>query len=391
MVKYIYIPQNGFWIRRRIPRTAAILLSCLVILLSLAMTLGILKGLLLSRGEAAPQSRANTGDSVSNRFEMLVTNQLSDALDGIYAIEKVYRLSDQNPVAPAPTQTAFGKTTDPVVLETLLDAAQELLEGQTLYFDPHGSFVPGSTVRYYLDETILAITWKEVHEECVYTFSEVKIAHPSQFRRFLAGNEYGSSQQYLTSEMAQSVNAVVAASGDFYGYRNYGAIVYGGQLYRSVNAQLDLCFIDENGDMKVMYGHSVPDEQGLQDYIQENHIRFSLAFGPILVDDYQRNAPAWYPIGEIDKYYSRAALCQMGNLHYLLATANAEPDYPRNPSVYSFGRQIQKTGCSVAYTLDGGQTATIVMNGTLANQVSYGSERRISDIIYFATAVPNGG
>ena len=45
----------------------------------------------------------------------------------------------------------------------------------------------------------------------------------------------------------------------------------------------------------------------------------------------------------------------------------------------------------MAYTLDGGQMATIVMNDTLVNQVSYGSQRRISDILYFATAVPDGG
>ena len=45
----------------------------------------------------------------------------------------------------------------------------------------------------------------------------------------------------------------------------------------------------------------------------------------------------------------------------------------------------------MAYTLDGGQTATITINDQLVNQVSYGSQRRISDIIYFATALPDGG
>ena len=44
-----------------------------------------------------------------------------------------------------------------------------------------------------------------------------------------------------------------------------------------------------------------------------------------------------------------------------------------------------------AYSLDGGQTATIVMNDELVNRPVYGQQRKISDIIYFATAVPEGG
>ena len=45
-------------------------------------------------------------------------------------------------------------------------------------------------------------------------------------------------------------------------------------------------------------------------------------------------------------------------------------------------------GIPKAYALDGGQTAAIAMNHQLMNKVSYGSQRKISDIIYFATALP---
>jgi exopolysaccharide biosynthesis protein len=45
-------------------------------------------------------------------------------------------------------------------------------------------------------------------------------------------------------------------------------------------------------------------------------------------------------------------------------------------------------GVDKAYALDGGQTAVIAMNGKLINRVVHGYQRRISDIIYFATAVP---
>ena len=56
-----------------------------------------------------------------------------------------------------------------------------------------------------------------------------------------------------------------------------------------------------------------------------------------------------------------------------------------------FAKNIEATGCRMAYSLDGGQTAAIVMNDQLINRPVYGTQRKISDIIYFATAVPDGG
>ena len=82
-----------------------------------------------------------------------------------------------------------------------------------------------STVKYYLDDTLLVITWQFVMDDSVYSLSEVKIADPSQFRRFLSDGKYGSGSKYLTSEMAASVNAVVAANGDYYAMRQMGTII----------------------------------------------------------------------------------------------------------------------------------------------------------------------
>ena len=390
-MKRVYIPRKQFWVRRRMLRVLRHVLGAAAVLVSAVLTLGILWALALRGGPPGNRLHAITGADVAGRFDMVLTNRFSDALEGIQSIRKVYWLSDEDLVAPEPDQSKFGQTGDAAVLESVLTEAEELLQGQSLYFDPHGERRPGSTVQYYLDETILVITWKEVHDHCVYTFSEVKIADPSQIRRFLAGGEYGTAQQFLTTEMSASVNAVMASSGDFYAHRNYGAVVWGGQVYRSHNGQLDLCFVDDEGDLRFLYAGEVPGEQGLRQYVKDNNIRFSLAFGPVIVDNYSRVTPAWYPVGENSMEYSRAALCQMGPLHYLLAAANMEANYPFVPTLFEFARQIQQTGCRMAYTLDGGQTATIVMNDTLVNQVSYGSQRRISDILYFATAVPDGG
>ena len=395
-MKPIYRRSRRFWIRRKLAALLRGLLRGLLagtaVAVSAALTLALLARLPLQLSpKPGDVIHSSPGGTVTQRFDMFVTNRLSDALEGIQAIEKRYWLSDADPVAPEPDRGCYGETADPEQLRQVIAEAQGLLEGQSLYFDPDRPLRPGSTVRYYLDETILAITWKEIHDGCVYTCSEVKIAHPSQIRRFLADGEYGSAQQYLTTEMSASVNAVVASSGDFYAHRRFGAVVYNGRVYRTENGHLDLCFLDEKGDMRFLYAGQVPDGAGLNRYVQENGIRFSLAFGPVIVDEYRAVTPAWYPVGENDMSYSRAALCQMGELHYLVCAANMEYNYPFVPTLYEFARQIEQTGCRMAYTLDGGQTAAIAMDDTLINQVSYGSQRRISDILYFATAVPDGG
>ena len=191
--------------------------------------------------------------------------------------------------------------------------------------------------------------------------------------------------------MAQSVNAVVASSGDFYRFRDFGAVVYEGQAKRVEGTYAETCYIDANGDMHFTYGGDVLTVGEVQAFVDEHNIQFSLAFGPVLVDNYEEVEHTWYGVGEITEGYARAALCQMGELHYIVVTANTEGVYQDIPTVAQFRRNIMATGCKMAYCLDGGQTAAIVMNDQLINRPVYGEQRKISDIIYFATAVPEGG
>ena len=331
------------------------------------------------------------GGDIMAKFDRFVTNEISDALDGVLAVPKSYWLSDKDLVAPKPNPSGFGEAQDPKELQWLLDQAADLLDGQTMYFGTETKIMPGSTIRYYYDKTILAIAWKEVHDRGAYTYSEVKIAHPSQLRRFLAGGEYGSEKQYITTEMAKSVNAVVASSGDFYKYRKHGITIYNGTVCRVSGKSIDTCFIDENGDLRFSHAGEMTDKENVQRYADENKIRFSLAFGPILIENGVRCEPRSYAIGEVNDPFSRAALCQMDSLHYLVCTVNMEKSYLYTPTIHQFAKRVQETGCKMSYTLDGGQTATIAMDGRTVNHVDYGAQRRISDIIYFATAVPDGG
>ena len=358
-------------------------------LVSAALAVSVAMGAI--RWIGAPSGRASSGgQNPGEKFRMYVAGQVGSALEGICEVDRVYWIDRNDPVAPKPDADAFAEA-EAGELDFLQRKASKLLDGQKLYFSPQVQTSPGTKVRYYLDDTILAITWKQVLDGGTYTFSEVKIAHPSQFRRFLAGGEFGSDKLYITTEMASSVNAVVASSGDFYSYRQAGTLVYDGKVRRIHNGLVDTCYIDENGDLHFTGRFEQMDEDQAQAYVDENRILFSLAFGPVLIREGEVVTPPGYVVGEINDLYPRSALCQLGKLHYLLAVVNAEGDGQSVPTIHRFARNLRDSGIQTAYALDGGQTAVIAMNGELINAVLFGYQRKISDIIYFATAIPEGG
>lgn len=347
-----------------------------------AMAMGTLRW--IGNPAAFPES----GDP-GERAGLLLGRRVGAALAGIAAQERTYWISRKALTAPRPNPDAFGASDNPAELD--FGEAEALLGGQELFFSPDTPLLPGTQVQYYQDETILAITWKQALDGGVYTFSEVKIAHPSQFRRFLAGGEFGSDKLFVTTEMARSVNAVVASSGDFYNYRQAGTLVYDGQVRRIDDGLVDTCYVDKNGDLLFTDRRKEWSREEASQFVEENGIQFSIAFGPVLIRDGETVTPDSYAVGEINDHYPRSALCQLGKLHYLLAVVNHEGEHQTMPTIHRFAENLKNMGIRTAYALDGGQTAVISMNGELTNSVLFGYQRRISDIVYFGTAIPEGG
>lgn len=361
-----------------------------VALVCCLLTSTILEPLLRSSGTPqrgsidAPENMA-----MMDRFDMHMTNQISSALDGILSVKKVYWLRDEELVAPKPNPACYGETDDPSSLQGVLDRAAEMLDIDEFVFKTDVKLYPGSKVIYYLDETIFTITWKQTIGGKTYTQSEIKIAHPSQFRRFLAGGSYGSDKQMITSEMAASVNAVVASSGDFYKFRRHGVIVYEGVVRRVDGASVDTCCVDDKGNLVFIHKGEITTMEEAQEFVDEHHIRFSMAFGPILIENGQPCVPNSYIIGEINEPYARSCVGQKGDLHYMLGVVSPEGS-GTSATLQGFTDVVETWGCQSVYTLDGGQTACIVTNNQVINRVVYGYQRQISDIFYFATAIPEG-
>lgn len=324
----------------------------------------------------------------SEKYKKTVDDILSFGLDDVLKLDKVYKLSDSDIIAPAPNPDFYFELPAAESGEVINEKAVKILNGQKLYFNTEIQTFNNQPVKFYLDKTIFAATWKQYINGCIYTISEVKIADASQLRRYLAGGEFGSSYQYVTSDMAKSANAVVAASGDFYAFRNVGLTVYMNKLMRAEGKFVDTCFIDEKGDMSFIKRGEVQSFEEAEQHPLVKAARFSLCFGPALVENHELVAPSMYTLGEVNDRYARSALVQMDSLHYMIVVASGEHYNLTVPTIMEFAQAIHSMGAKHAYALDGGQTAVLVMNNEVINRVVYDAQRKISDIVYFATALP---
>lgn len=364
-------------------------LKVFTVLISTVLALLCLILLLFRPHEGEPiQPSGDVG--IMDGFDFFIFDSVSEAKYAAESVRKRFWVSDEAKVGPVPNPDLYGTTDDPSSLQWLLDEAQTLLDGQKTLFNTQTPLIAGTEAMYYLDDTIFAVTWKQAFHRTVYTISEIKVSDPSQFRRHLEDSVFDGPKLSTPTKMTRSVNAVVGTSADHYRGRKAGIIVYDGEVKRVNNLRrIDVCYVDENGDLQFTYRDQIKDFDGAQKFVDENNIDFSMSFGPILIDNGVRCEPRSYTLGEVNDNFARAALCQMGPLHYLVVVANAEGRNSYHPDIHEFAATLSTFGCQKAYALDGGNSGTIVMNGKQINKTTFGYQREQGDIIYFCTAIPD--
>lgn len=365
------------------------ILTVLIVLVSTVLVLfGIVCMIFRPYADESVEQAYDVG--ILDGLDYFVFDSVSEAEYAAREVKKRFWLNDDARKAPEPNQDLYGTSSDPTSLQWLLDDAQTLLDGQQTLFTTQTPLIPGTEATYYLDETIFAVTWKQAFHRTCYTITEIKISDPSQFRRYLEDPVFDGKKLSTTTKMARSVNAVVGTSADHYRGRKAGVAVYEGEVKRVHNLKrIDVCYIDNNGDLHFTYRGEIADMEAAQKYVDEHNINFSLSFGPILIDNGKRCEPKSYTLGEGNDHYARAALCQMGPLHYVVVVANSEGRNGYSPTIHDFAATLDTFGCEKAYTLDGGNSGAIVMNGKLINKQPFEYERAQGDIIYFCTAIPD--
>ncbi len=318
----------------------------------------------------------------SSSGENYANNAKSEALGELTYIPKHYTIAEDALLPPAPNYDKYGITDDPAVIQAVLDEYPRLTGVDEPFWNKDIQLREGS-FNYYADETIVVIAWRETYNGKNCTFADIYIADPSQLRRKLTEDTYGSSVHKPASALAKEANAVVALNGDFYKFRTVGVTSYRRTLYRFNPGQLELCHVDSSGNLNFTYTNELSTKEEAEQYIKEHDILFTLAFGPVLVEDYKihPSSPS-YLLGQVGEIYSRSALGQRGNGHYLMMTMNY------GGTIEDSKQAMKDMGVERAYAVDGGQTAEIVLKGQMFNPVDYRNERFVSDLICFCTALP---
>ena len=251
----------------------------------------------------------------------------------------------------------------------------------------------GFTENGYEDDSIRVTVETTEEDDVTWHVARIQIASPTQLRTGIAGeNPKGRFQDRKVSTMAEKYNAVVAMNGDWYtNDPNKTTFEYrmGIDIRSNSNSKKDILVIDEEGDFHLFIKSQ---GEGMK-VVKKRKIEYegtavnAFTFGPALVKDGE--------LVELDPDYGynphgkepRSAVGQTGKLSYVFVIAEGRGE-SSGATHEQLAKKMLDLGCTQAFNLDGGNTAHMVFNGKSYRGQPGGTERAISDIIYFATAVP---
>lgn len=310
--------------------------------------------------------------------------------------------STEKPVASSPdTQAAVDLSADP-----WKDLENQDFSGSN-YLLPI-DFTPGYPVKEerlsengYHDSTISVSLKNGVFEEkCAYWAADIIIKDPSQLRTMGASKDGAFSHvgEMNADSLIARTRAVIAFNGDFFTKaERYGRgfIVRQGVLYRRAldkispnnDHLMDVLLIDDKGDFIVQ--HCATDESIVEAF-RGRKILNSFSFGPILVENGKAietydDADIWLNMAT-DQGKRRMCICQIGPLHYMVIATAGRYYNDQGLTLPEMARLAESLGVQTAYNLDGGDSSILYLNNEKMAFYEFDSQRKLVDVIYFASA-----
>lgn len=233
--------------------------------------------------------------------------------------------------------------------------------------------------------TIEQWLWTYRQTRLRFFVADVQADSPEQLQTAFAMEEYSTNGAEETGTIAQRHDAILAINGDYYNYRDKnGLVIRNGVLYRDCDSTRDQLLIYADGHFEAL-PRDYSQGNG-QAYVDEGVVQ-CLTFGPLLVQDGQAvTLPEKYIIYTKDTVREpRTAIGWVNGTHYVLIVADGRRDgwSDKGMTLQELQRVFVERKCQVAYNLDGGGSATMILNGEQVNKTSGSRERKVSDIIYF--------
>ena len=238
------------------------------------------------------------------------------------------------------------------------------------------------TDNYYYDGTMsVTVTEERVGDTTVYV-ADVQLSSADQLKTAFADSTYGRNVTDTTSSIAESVGAVLAINGDYYGAQQAGYVIRNGVLYRSTaKSGAEDLVIYADGSFAIIQESQITAQQLLEDGAQN-----VLSFGPALVEDGEIAVSVNDEVGRAKASNPRTAIAVIDEMHYLFVVSDGRTSESEGLSLYELAAFLQSREVQTAYNLDGGGSSTMVFLGRVVNNPTANGkrmkERSVSDIVY---------
>ena len=243
-----------------------------------------------------------------------------------------------------------------------------------------GSVTKSSTA--YEDDNIKIALIDYRENDTDIHMADVKVSSSEYLKTAFAQSSYGRNVTEKTSDIAESVNAILAINGDYYGAEESGYVIRSGVIYRETakSGNEDLVIYGD-GSFEIIDEDDITAEELLEKGAQN-----VLAFGPALVEDGSVSVTEDEEVGKAMASNPRTAIGIIDENHYVFVVADGRTSDNEGLSLYELAEFMESLGVQTAYNLDGGGSSTMYFNGQIINKpTTNGSsikERSVSDIVY---------
>lgn len=240
-----------------------------------------------------------------------------------------------------------------------------------------------NTATAYEDDTkAIAIETYERNLTQIHV-ATVAIKGDASIKTALADETYGRNVKAKTSTTAQSVNAVLAVNGDYYGARDAGYVIRNGQLLRSdsQDANQEDLVIYQDGSFEIIREGDIT----VQELLNKGAVQV-LSFGPALIENSQVAVDSADEVGKAMASNPRTAIGIIDDKHYVLVVSDGRTNESKGLSLKELADFMKELKVTTAYNLDGGGSSTMYFNGQIINKPTTNGhnieEREVSDIVY---------
>ena len=271
--------------------------------------------------------------------------------------------------------TAETTTTD----ATTTDTTQEVQDWATKFADKFTDTVITTENSYSSSDISITVdqdTQGSGDNLITYYIADIYVANIECLQSGFADDTYGVGYTDTVLNMDESLSAILAINGDYYGNGGDGVVIRNGEVYRTTTSDSDVCVLFYDGTMKTYSADEFDVDQAIEDGAYQ-----AWCFGPELLDDTGSSLADFTADGHVKEVNPRSAIGYYEPGHYCLVVVDGrQSGYSRGMTLSEFSTLFEELGCTQAYNLDGGKSSEMSFNDALVNQPCDGG-REVSDCI----------